>query len=558
MKRRGLLPMAASLLTAVALAGCADTANMGEPICRQDMECPPDHGCTGNACVPKAMAMTRAWALEVVPKAEARAAHTEHPSVIFDAQPRTLLVDTKESVGGVVNRDPLDLEEPLATARVIVLLPSMLPGKRERLFETQGTSKVPLGPIEFLMRVPDSLLGLDARLRLVPGQMVERFMPPWTSEFVPLKSSMAFTMPKGPELYLIDGTLLEALREPVVGYVVRAFIADRVVSNVARTDEAGRFRLRIPKGPAADIRLSEISIELSPANATAAQPRLMVRGLSENKLNLGELKLPAYPRPQMLDVPVAGAGSTSKIAGATLRVYALLPGAVGGEAFFRREAQTDSKGLARIALLPGSGTEAREYSVAVIPPAQSTYAARCVPKYSVAAGPDGSVRVGASIELAPKAMLSGTIVTADGTPASGIGIAAYRVPRGDTFVAACATEVASPAPTTTSKRDGTYSLLLEPGQYRIEYDPPAGAASPPFADGPIVVSSERSLLRQVVLPAGVLVEGVLKMEGGMAVPDADVRAFLLPTTATTSTATSELRGRARSGSDGRFRMVLPR
>ena len=68
------------------------------------------------------------------------------------------------------------------------------------------------------------------------------------------------------------------------------------------------------------------------------------------------------------------------------------------------------------------------------------------------------------------------------------------------------------------------------------------------------VTTERTMTRNVTLPPGVLVEGILKTADGAPVGHCEVRAFepgsdLRP---------AALRGRARSASDGRFRMIVPR
>ena len=126
-----------------------------------------------------------------------------------------------------------------------------------------------------------------------------------------------------------------------------------------------------------------------------------------------------------------------------------------------------------------------------------------------------------------------------------------------TYAKDCGSDVASSPPTVTTEADGTYRLLVEPGTYRLEYEPAAGTVSAMLVEDPVVVA--HSAERVVTLPAGALAEG-------MVVAPADANGVEGPAAAcevrvyapSRDGAPPELKARARTAVDGRFRAVLPR
>src|SRR5439155_25569802 len=100
--------------------------------------------------------------------------------------------------------------------------------------------------------------------------------------------------------------------------------------------------------------------------------------------------------------------------------------------------------------------------------------------------------------------------------------------------------------------DGRYRLLLDPGRYRIEYEPPMGSASALFVEPEVVV--DKRLERGVQLPGGVLATGVVSAPGGEGVVGCEVRVFGAPKDGQAP----ELRARTRTVTDGHFSIVLPK
>jgi hypothetical protein len=316
-----------------------------------------------------------------------------------------------------------------------------------------------------------------------------------------------------------------------------------------RRTPQGRFKLKVPNDPVNGINLDLVKVELTPADPAAVEPRLRA-DVSAAKPNLGILRLPPRPKPQVLDVPVSPMGKTTKIPGVTLRFTATLEGAFGAKASLVREFQTDRDGMAHVTLLPGAAGQTLDYAVTVVPPLNSEFAARCFQGYAVASVAAGQSRVAASIEVVNKLEVSGKITSADGAGQAGVIITAVR--QSVTGPQDCGVEVLAAPASVTTGLDGSYRLLLDPGRYRFEYEPPMGSGAAFSVDSDVLV--DKSLQRVVKLPGGVLATGIVRSPAGDPVASCEVRAFDNPTEGKTP----QLRARSRTGMDGRFSIVLPR
>jgi hypothetical protein len=393
-------------------------------------------------------------------------------------------------------------------------------------------------------------VGQSAKLTLFPASPLDQVLPVWSLPVATLGPTLLVAVPKSNETSVIEGVLQDELEQPpTVAYVARAMMGDRLVSNVYKTDAQGRFKLKVPNDPSNGIDLNLVTVELAPADPAAVEPRLRT-DVSAMKLNLGVLRLPPRPKPQVMDVPVTALGKTTRIPGVTLRFSAPLDGAFGARATLAREFQTDREGVAHVTLLPGPAGQTLNYGVTVLPPPNSEFAARCFQGYSVASIPSGTARVGASIELGNKLEVAGRVTNADGAAQSGVIITAFR--QDVTGPQDCGVDVLSTPGTITTGQDGSYRLLLDPGRYRFEYEPPMGSAVAFSVDSDVLV--DKNLQHAVKLPGGVLATGVVRSPGGDPVASCEVRAFDNPTEGKTP----QLRARSRTGMDGHFSIVLPR
>jgi hypothetical protein len=120
----------------------------------------------------------------------------------------------------------------------------------------------------------------------------------------------------------------------------------------------------------------------------------------------------------------------------------------------------------------------------------------------------------------------------------------------------------SPPATGTSDRDGSYQLMLDPGFYQFDYDPPAGAPVPRLTESRVTVTAGANPARVVQMLPGALIKGAVQGPDGAALPFASVR-FLEVTCVSSDACFGRnrigplLRGEAHTDADGTFRAVLP-
>jgi hypothetical protein len=495
------------------------------------------------------------FALDVMPPQQSALMTTEVGETPFAAEPVTVTLDRRLTLTTLLAPDALDAVMREHRLQVVLSVASAIAGRPERQFETTSVPQAVAGQFDVGIPIPERIVGREGVLRALPRPPLDRVLPPVQMNIV--------VMPVVPEMKIggpADAIFVEGKLErsepgrPETEYVARAVRGGMVVSNVSPTDKTGQFKLRIPRLPGRRDPLPGLSIELLPADPTRPLPRLTVKSVEATKLNLGVLRLPPFPEPAMFAVPIVSSaehGREVRIPGAKVRFQTQIAGAAGADATFVREAQTDASGIAMVALLPGEVEKPRHYSVRVIPPEKSPHASRCVASYSVGAGVGGGgVRVAGSVALPPKLSIAGRVISAEDAPARGVRVRAMR--EGDLFVEACEADLTSPPVEATTSNDGSYTLLVDPGEYRLDYEPPMGSASPLHFEDDVVVRAP--LVREVRLPGGMLVEARAVGPDGRPVADAVIK-LLEPGR---NGGRAILRGQGVAGADGRVRIVVPR
>jgi hypothetical protein len=519
--------------------------------CREDAHCAPGAGCVFETCVPRLGSEPQAWSVEVAPASQSQFAPREFPEFSFADTPVSLSVDHKASLTVLleIKDRTLVAGETPTSVHVVASVPSRIAGRGRLQVQGDASNAKVYEPYDLSLSIPAEWLGSSSRLSVVPRPPLDRAMPPWLLDVtLGPNATLAVPLPTTADTIVIEGRLESFAEMPESGYVARARRGDRLVSNVGETDQNGQFRLKVQKGlVGAD--LEGVSLELGPADGTKPLPILLVPRLDPSTPNLGTLRLPPPQSPETYQIPVIDAEKKQPVVGATVRFTTSLPGASGGEALYVRVGQTDASGIAAIPLIPGSGGKLREYTVKVVPPKDAPFAAHCVEAYGVAASRGGTPVFGASIELPRKVVLSGRILLADGRAARGLRLNATR--QGELFEEKCGSELVSPPSGASTDSDGRFRLLLEPGEYRIEYEPPPGAPVPLYLEESVVVPD--AAYREIHLPAPVLVEGRVISPDGAPVPDGEVRVFERG-----PSGRAQVRGLALSGPDGRFRLILPR
>jgi hypothetical protein len=559
MSARSLM-VAAALVGAggAAIAGCGDPRPVSQA-CKRDGDCAAGAACLVGTCIPRLMGGAQTWAVEMMPRTESAWAITENTAVSFSEVPVSLKVERTVTVEGTLTGADVGATGAGAV-RVVITVTSPI-DRRDLSYEGRGATRAGAGVLEFSVRVPESAIGRQARFRIIPDPPADRTLPVWTTQPAALARTVTVPAPTIDQIDTVEGVLeTPFVGEAVAGYLVRAVLGNRLVSNVERTTADGRFRLRLPRAPFSDAKLSEVTIELAPSDPMMAAPKLTVKltaetvaKVTDGKLNLGTLRLPPTPPVQVYDIPVIASDPARKdpIAGVTLRFQTAVPGAqgAGAQATYLREAQTDKDGVAHVPLLPGNAGETRTYSVAVIPGPTSDFAARCVNTYGVAPA-SGQMRVSAAIPLLAKVQLDGTIVDQGSFASPGVTVTAVRTDA--VYFEQCGSDVTVAPPSIVTKDDGSYRLMLEPGRYRIEYEPQVGSPSALLLEDDVLIDTSQR--RTVMLPAGVLGEGSVANPDGGPVVGCEVRVLDPPRDAAMP---RQRRGRALTGADGRFQIVLP-
>ena len=166
----------------------------------------------------------------------------------------------------------------------------------------------------------------------------------------------------------------------------------------------------------------------------------------------------------------------------------------------------------------------------------------------------------ASLVLPSKVSLTGTILNADGLPVSGVTISATRTAADPNTN--CASSIVSAPTGDSSKEDGSYQLLVDPGVYRIDYDPPAGAPVPRLTETGVTVAAGDQLARTVQLARGALVMGAVQRAEGTPLSFVGVRFFDVVCSGRDACYGKNrvepiLRAETHTDSDGNFRAVVP-
>jgi hypothetical protein len=145
-------------------------------------------------------------------------------------------------------------------------------------------------------------------------------------------------------------------------------------------------------------------------------------------------------------------------------------------------------------------------------------------------------------------LLQGTLAWPGGAPAAGVRVRATR--QGELFKEECLGELASPPAEARTDSRGWYRLPLDPGEYRLEYEPDRGTALPVTVEPRLSIGED--VTRDVTLAAPVLAEGRVLSPEGAPLGKAEIRVY-----APGDTGASQPRAVATSAADGHFRLVLP-
>jgi hypothetical protein len=357
----------------------------------------------------------------------------------------------------------------------------------------------------------------------------------------PLSSSttgLQVVIPASSDLTMVTATLLAGGTALSGARVTATDASGSRLSVSATTDTQGAFALALPPGP------PEYFLQIGPdptaSSGTPAVPAFPPRGPfftatpglscpaapSSNCIDVGALPDPANLTGTVLDArhqPIAGAA-----------VLALSLDPTGW--ILSRQTTTDATGAYTLSVRTGF------YTVEAVPPADPTLPA-------VSGEVQWPVPSGGALTLVcpDKSQASGIITRADRQRVgSGHQVTATRFP--DHLLTGRA---ATTTPTDTS---GSFTIIGDPGQYRLEVVPPVASGLPRTIVAVELPATSPATLPTVQLPAPLAVVGTVRKNNGTeVVVGAAVDFFALDA----SGARSTLIGSGLTDSQGHYRAVLP-
>jgi hypothetical protein len=533
--------LALAMLAALAAPACSKGPESTSR-CLTDDVCGDGRACASGTCLPRSTPPAT-WGIAVAPRSDSAAAYTELAGVSMPATSFDLAAAPKVTLTGTLGFDAN--ATPLATAHVVLTVPSAIAGLPDLQYETDLAAPAMPATPSFMLPVPSGIVGRAGKLRVLPGAPDNASHAPTTFS-VTVAPTLALPVPT--KALTVSGRLLSALGDPLVGLVARAFQGADLLSNVVSTTTDG-FSLLVP----ADASAPMLAVELEAATSDSPQPHFWAKPFALTaSYDLGDVQLPAYAQPNTFNFLFQGAApGDPAVSGALVRARTVLSDDARGTTDYLRDGQTDMTGQASLSLLPGSTTALRLYDVAVVPPAGSVYATRCLEMTGLAAG---GLQPPVTLERRP--VFAGSVVGADGSPVSGVAIQATRTAAAQ--ATACDDYASTPLVTGTTGDDGKFQLFLDAGSYTLDFDPPAGAAYPRLTQTGVTVSAS-SGAQTIQLPPGAVLEGTLRDGAGAPLPQAGVR-FYQPSCADPATcpaASALLEAQARADANGHYRVVIP-
>ena len=561
-RSRGLPRGRALALGLWLLAGCK-LNSVQSPACVSDDQCGPGWACTGGACITRGLPQGT-WAIDLAPRSDSTAAQTQLPSVTFTDEVTVLTADAKTVVTGY-----LALGSALAgSSHVVATVATAIPGRDDLQFETDWSTGDGQPPtMGFSLNLPAGAIGKIATFRITPLPPRDLAQPPVSTQKA--LASM-FNLTVNSNFVFVSGNLMSPQQIPQTGFQVRAFQDGQLVSNVDTTTTLGRFRLAIPNDPIYAVNGRPITVELTPGQSQSGSvrfvtPVILVKATGVLELDIGNLSMPTLADASMFRFKVVGP-SQQPVAGALVRVRTLTSIDGTGSAEFTNGGTSDASGNVDLALIPGAAGEARPYDISVIPPTSASYGLACVNAFRITKG--GPISTPGSsdppiagwLALPMKATLSGRIISADGLPVSGVSISPTRTAADASMP--CATTVVSPPGSTSTGRDGSYQLLLDPGTYQLDYDPPAGAPVPRLTETGVTVNTGLNPRHDVQMLTGALIKGAVHGSDGTPLPSVGVRFLEVACVGQNdcygqNRVSPIIRGVTHTDSDGTFSVVVP-
>jgi hypothetical protein len=411
----------------------------------------------------------------------------------------------------------------LPQGQMMLSIPATIAGLPNPAFESPVAATGD-GRVVANLTVPRSALGKDGRLTLEPVPPADLTIPTYRWA---VTASASITLPLPSDDVLVDGQLLNSIGAALptsASFVARVFQNGSQVGNAPAVQSNGRFEVRIPSVVTAD----PVTLFLAPSSPSSTDPWFLSSPFTAAPgENLGTIELPAYVTTGTF-FQVATVDQGSPVDGITIAAQTSLGNPVissglGGTAAFAGSTVTQDGGIAQLSLVPGTA-KPLDYLVLATPPVGSPYAIQCVGPQATPGGPDPKHAVTlATIRLDRRPVLKGTVLDADGDPVPDLTVTATGTPNPPSSKLAC-----SPAPVsagTLTDAQGAFALPLDPGTYRLDYDPPQGLMVPRWTTASLTITPDLPAQPAVILPRATWLTGTVRDASGATVASAGVRFF---------------------------------
>jgi hypothetical protein len=475
-------------------AGGSGTGGSSVIACSSDAQC-SGGGCVQGKCIGRA-SLPPTWAAEIRPTTGSTAPTTEQIVLAMDPSSRFVELTADPRIDVRVTFNPPAGTPLPAPANVVLSVPSTIPGRPDRIFES-GIAKDPLSNTVanvVTFEVPASVMMHSGTITLTPLSPADQQSPPFSFAIDSLGTDITLAIPT--DSVWLRGILHNAVDQvPAHGFVARAYQNGRLVSSISliAPGSDGSFRVAIPGAVAS----SPVTVEIAPQDVPPQDPWFTSDPWSPTNADMGTIKLPAYQIPQDFSVGVYGQGH-QLIPNALVHVTTTLTPQLGGTARFSQDGYSNAMtGNAMLRLIPGTAMADRPYEVAVIPPAGTPFATLCTTT-SVTSGGGTPVSLG---ELLPRPILSGNLVDASGVAVANAVVTATR----DADTARVCSTTGLTTVSTRSNTSGVFTLALDAGTYQLDYDPQPGSVAPRLTENNVLINGNAT--RLVQLPQPNLVEG---------------------------------------------------
>jgi len=324
------------------------------------------------------------------------------------------------------------------------------------------------------------------------------------------------------------------MKVPEQGLQVRAIDRQtaRVVSSIGETDENGRFLIRIGDARSGYLIRITSSAASDPFPSVSVEPQVAFEGESIDIRRLEPVQFSGRVRDSD-DRPVPGA---------TVRFLStdIFEGSQPGlEGSFSGSATTNEEGTFRTELLPG------EYAITVTPPedVENTWGI-----LATESRVDEDLTDAGTLIVPSQFSLRGLVATFDDELAAGVTVLARARHGPDSSV--------HRSQETVSDDLGAFAMSVDTGFYDMQVKVSSESGFAWLVEPELVMSAERGdLARSYRLDPPIAVRGVIRTSDGQAVPDAQIRAYVMTSSEGAASRTIQV-AETVSGEDGSYRLLI--